>query len=140
MTNTIVSLLGYSFWTLCLLGAVLLYRSFNSLVNEKAINDYKPDGSDLEGFAKRLTRVHANCYENFGIAAAVLLLAIVTEQTAVTESLALTFLAARIAQGVVHFFSTSQIAVLIRGSLLGIQIFILIYWVLNLASNLVFLI
>lgn len=77
--------------------------------------------------------VHANCYESLGIAVAVLLTAIVTEQTVITEPLALAYLAARIAQSTVHLFSIAPWAVWLRVSFQLMQIVILAYWIIQLA-------
>ncbi|HBS36295.1 MAG TPA: MAPEG family protein, partial [Parvularcula sp.] len=63
---------------------------------------------DVEGFGRRLTRAHANCYENLPLAGAVLLYAIATNQTAVTDPLAMIFLGARLAQSLTHLASTSR--------------------------------
>lgn len=61
----------------------------------------------MEGFAKRLPRAHANCYENIGVAA-VHLYAIATSQTALTDSLAYAFLGARTAQPIAHLIATTD--------------------------------
>ena len=86
----------------------------------------------MEGFEKRLTRAHANCYENLPIAAAVLLYAIATHQTLLTDGLAYWFIGARIAQSIAHMVSTSNIAVLIRFGFFLVQIVILLIWIVRL--------
>ena len=76
MTPTAVALLGFAAWTILLVAFLGLYRTGLVLAGKKAANAFSPSGEDLEGFGRRLTRAHANCYENLPVAAAVLLYAI----------------------------------------------------------------
>ena len=57
-----------------------------------------------------------------------MLIAVVTAQTAVTDSLAYVFLAARVTQSLIHLASVSPIAVTLRFSAFAIQLVIAIYW------------
>ena len=66
--------------------------------------------------------------EWIALPAALLLFAIATEQTQVTDALALVALAGRIGQSTTHLISTTPGAVTIRGTFLGVQVFIWIYW------------
>jgi uncharacterized MAPEG superfamily protein len=99
---------------------------------KRTSNSFAASGEDMDGLGKRLTRAHANCYENIGFAAAVLLYAIATNQTALTDGLAYAFLGARIAQSTVHLISTNRIFVLIRFAFFVVQVAILIFWLLKL--------
>lgn len=132
MTHTLIALLGYALWTLFLLFALINFRGMLVLTGKKAVNDFATDGADVSALSQRLVRAHANCFENIGVAAAILLTAIVTENTAITESLAFIFLGARLAQSIVHIISTSPIAVWLRVTFQSVQIFILVYWVVML--------
>ena len=109
-----------------------ILRSYLVMTTGRAANSFGATGDDLEGFGKRLTRAHANCYEALPAAAIVLLYAIATGQTAATDGLAITFLGARLAQSVTHLISTSSIFVLIRFAFFLVQILIVIFWLLKL--------
>lgn len=132
MTPTAVALLGFAAWTLLLLMTLGTVRTSAVIAGRRAPNSFSPSGDDMDGYAKRLTRAHANCYENLPIAGAVLLYAIATGQTAVTDGLAYIFLAARIAQSVAHLISTSNMSVRIRFFFFLAQAAILVFWLLRL--------
>ncbi len=132
MSPTAIALLTYVAWTLLLLFGVAAIRSARVLNSSRAINSFSPSGADLEGFGQRVTRAHANCYENLPIAGAVMLYAIATGQDAVTNGLAYALVGARIAQSATHLISTSNAFVMIRFAFFGVQILILIFWLLKL--------
>ena len=132
MTPTAAALLGYALWTLLLVMTMGVLRTLKVQFGGRAANSFSPTGDDMEGFGKRLTRAHANCYENLPIAAAVLLYAIATHQTLLTDGLAYWFIGARIAQSIAHMVSTSNIAVLIRFGFFLVQIVILLIWIVRL--------
>ncbi len=132
MTPTATALLGYAAWTLVLLTTLGLWRTSLVMNRKRAANSFNPLGDDLEGFARRLTRAHANCYENLPIAGAVLLYAIAADRTAVTDGLAYIFLSARLLQSLTHLASTSNRAVTVRFAFFLVQILILAYWLLGL--------
>ena len=97
------------------------------------INSFKADGNDLGGFGLRVTRAHANCLENLALPAAIILIAMVQGQTAITDGLALVFLASRIGQSLVHMlFVQSVPIVLVRATLFVVQHVIIIIWGLKL--------
>lgn len=131
MTPTAVSLLLYVAWFLLLLISLGFLRTSLVMKGQRAANSFSASGDDMEGFGKRLTRAHANCYENLP-AAAVLLYAIATGQAGLTDGLAYIFIAARVAQSVTHLISTSRMFVTIRFAFFMVQIVILIFWLLKL--------
>ena len=57
-----------------------------------------------------------------------MLLALATDTTPITDGLAMALLAARVAQGLVHLWSTRNLAVLIRFHLFLVQYLIAVYW------------
>ena len=128
MTNTALAFLGYVGWMLILTLAIAGQRSFLTLSGQRAANSFDPSGSDVSPFAGRLCRTHANGYEHFPIIGGLLLFALATGQTAVTDPLALTMLAARILQGGVHLASTSVVAVFARFGFFVVQVAIAAYW------------
>ncbi len=133
MTQTALALLGFAAWTILMVMLLGVTRTGLVFAGKKKANEFKPTGEDLGSFGYRATRVHANCYENLPAAAAVLLYAIATSQTAVTDPLAFGFIGLRVAQSVVHLLSTSRPMVLIRFTLFVAQNAILLFWILSLA-------
>lgn len=132
MTPTAVTLLLLVSWTLLLLVSLGALRTSQVIAGKRAPNSFAPSGDDMEAFGKRLTRAHANCYENLPIVSAVLLYAIAANQTAMTDGLAYVFLGARIAQSLTHLASTSNMFVRIRFFFFLAQNVILIIWLLKL--------
>lgn len=132
MTPTAATLLLLVAWFLLLLLSLGAFRTSLVMKNQRAANSFAPSGEDLSDVGKRLTRAHANCYEYLPAAFAALLYAIATGQTGLTDGLAYIFLAARIAQSVVHLISTSRLFVTIRFAFFIVQTLILIVWLLKL--------
>lgn len=129
MTHTAIALLGFAAWSIVLLVLLALVRTSLVFAGKKAANAFNPSGEDLEGFGRRLTRAHANCYENLPAAGAVMLYAIATGATAVTDPLAYAFLGARVLQSLAHLASTSRPFVLIRFTFFIVQVAILATWI-----------
>ncbi len=133
MTPTAVALLGFATWTVFMVMLLGVTRTGLVFAGKKKSNEFRASGEDLGSFGYRATRVHANCYENLPAAAAVMLYAIATNQTAITDPFAFIFIGLRIAQSTIHLLSTAQPMVMIRFALYIGQNAILIYWVLALA-------
>ena len=127
MTGT--ALLLFASWSMVLLVGIALYRSWISMTAGKALNSFTAAGTDLPGFGQRLTRAHANTYEFLPIAGAVMLFAIATDQTAITDDHASLLIGARLAQSIVHLVSTSTIAVLLRFTFFLVQVCVVGYWI-----------
>ncbi len=132
MSPSALALVGYVAWTLFLAIWILTLRTVLTLTKKRRANDFKPSGEDVSEFSGRLCRAHANCYENLPIFAALILLALVTGNAAVTDPLARWVLTARVAQSLVHLTSTSEMAVSIRAGLFIVQLAIEAYWVVQL--------
>ncbi|MDZ7628119.1 MAG: MAPEG family protein [Parvularculaceae bacterium] len=132
MTPTSVALLGFAGWTILMVLLLGVTRTGLVFAGKKKSNEFKATGEDLGSFGYRATRVHANCYENLPAAAAVMLYAIATSQTAITDPFALAFIGLRVAQSSVHLLSTAPLMVSIRFALYIAQNAILIYWILAL--------
>ena len=132
MNPTLTALTGLVAWSLFLLVLMELIRS--KLVVTKAIpaNGFKPDNSNLSPFMQRLARAHANCVEGLPIFGGLMLIAVVSGRSAVTDPLAYAFLVARILQSVVHLSSLSALAVTLRFSAFAVQMAIGVYWVIRL--------
>jgi len=131
MSPTITAFLGYITWMLVLLSILAAVRVNLSLTGKKAPNSFDPSGADVSPFSNRLCRAHANCYESFPIYGGLLLLAVATDTTAITDGLAYFFIGARILQSATHLASTSNFAVQVRFAFFIAQFLIGVYWVLQ---------
>ena len=128
MTPTLFAFAGFIAWSLLLL--VLMEAIRTRLVLAKAVpaNGFTPDNSNLSPFMQRLARAHANCVEGLPIFGGLMLLAVVAGKSAITDPLALFFLAARVLQSLVHLSSVSASAVTARFALFAVQMVIGVYW------------
>ena len=77
---------------------------------------------------QRLARAHANCLEGLPIFGGLLVVALATGRTEVTDPLAPWLLGARVVQSSIHLASLSVIAVNARFTAFAIQIAIAVYW------------
>ncbi|WP_339080055.1 MAPEG family protein [Pseudomonas sp. TMP9] len=135
LTATALALLGLVAWTLLLVFLLVNQRGMLVLSGKMAVNAFNPDGSNTpSAFGQRLVRAHANCLENLPLQAALLLYAIATAQTAITEPLALVLLGARVFQSAVHLLSTGPLFVWLRFAGLLAQLAILAWWLLLFAG------
>jgi uncharacterized MAPEG superfamily protein len=129
------ALLGLVAWTVLLVLLLVNQRGLLVMSGRMKVNAFAADGSNTPGtFGQRLVRAHANCVENVPLFCAVLLYAMVTQQTVITDPLAPTLLVARIVQSVVHLLSTSALAVWVRFAAFLVQLIILIWWLLRLST------
>ena len=80
-------------------------------------------------FRAACAALNANMYEFFPVYGGILLLALGTGHTEITNGLAMIFLGARALQTLVHVLSTSIIAVQARFFFFLVQFFIAIFWV-----------
>ena len=131
MTNTHIALLGYIGLFLLILLILAGLRTMLTLKGDKKANSFAPTGEDAGVFSQKLVRVQANMYEFFPVYGGVLLYAIATGQMAVTNSLALIFLGARVLQVLTHLVSTSVMAVQVRFFFFLVQFFIAGFWLLK---------
>ena len=130
MSATAMSLTGLIAWTIALT-FVLLGVRVKAIVGGHAFAGFTQDGSDLGGFAERVTRAHGNSLEWLVVPAALMAYAIATDQTNVTDGLAMWVFYARVIQSIVHMGSISTPAVGIRGTMLTVQIVIWIIWMVS---------
>ena len=131
MNTTAFALTGYIVWMLVLVGGIAVLRITVSLSRHKPANSFRPDGSDVSPFSERLCRAHANCYESFPFIGGLLLLALATNATDITNSLALVALGSRILQSLTHLYSTSVTAAQLRFGFFIMQYVIAIYWTIQ---------
>jgi uncharacterized MAPEG superfamily protein len=97
-------MLGFAAWTLAVLMACIGgYRWFRILSRRATIAGWPADGTQGSEWYQRATRAHMNCVENLPVYGAVALAAAVTGVGGRDiDALAITFLAARIGQSLVH--------------------------------------
>ncbi|MCG8339374.1 MAG: MAPEG family protein [Proteobacteria bacterium] len=131
MNLTALALIGYIAWTLLIIIVVVFHRATLTLAGKRAANSFKTDGIDVSEFSARLCRAHANCYESFPFIGGLLLLALATNLTNITNPLAIIVLISRIAQSTTHAVSTSVWGVQIRFGFFVVQIGICIYWIIG---------
>lgn len=134
MSTTATALLSLAAWFLFLAIFIVMFRGVAMATQGKAANDFSPDGSDVSPFSNRLCRAHANCVENVPLMAMVLLYALASGNSGVTDPLAMFLVYARVGQSTVHLISTSVPAVMIRGTLFGVQLGILAWLVFQLIT------
>jgi len=128
MTPTLSALVAFAAWTALLVLSLAGLRGLTSQRTGKALNSFRPDGSDLPGLGERWTRAHLNCIEFLPVFAAVGLAAVVSGRSEVTDGLAWVVFGLRVGQSVVHLISTSVPFVMVRAGLFTGQMLIALYW------------
>jgi uncharacterized MAPEG superfamily protein len=121
-------LIGLTAWTLVLLILMEVLRARLVLTKAVAANAFKPDNSNLSPFMQRLARAHANCLESLPVFSALLIAALLSGRTGITDPLAPWLFAARLVQSCVHLASLSVLAVNVRFIAFAVQIAIAVYW------------
>src|SRR5437867_10282761 len=116
MSPSILAVICFATWTILMALVMVNHRVFYVLTGRRRINMFTPDGVAVSPFQARACRVHANCYENLPVFAALVLGAAAAGRSAVADSLAMVAFYARVAQSTMHLISTSQIAVFIRAT------------------------
>jgi uncharacterized MAPEG superfamily protein len=132
MNATTFALTGFIAWTLLLLVLMEALRSQLVLTRRVRANGFQPDNANLSPFMQRLARAHANCLEGLPVFGGLMLVALITERSALTDPLAPWLLAARVVQSVIHLVSLSATAVTLRFTAFSVQMAIGVYWVLRL--------
>lgn len=135
ITPSSFALVGFIAWTLLLLVLMELIRTQLVLRHKVAANGFTPDNAGLSPFMQRLARAHANCLEGFPIFGGLLLVAIATGRSPVTDPLAYVFLACRVFQSLVHLASVSATAVTVRFAAFAVQMAIAVYWTFRLLAS-----
>lgn len=125
---TVTALTLFVAWALFLLVLMEVLRTRLVLAKQVPPTGFTPDNTNLSPFMQRLARAHANCIEGLPIFGGLMLIAVVTSHTAVTDSLAYAFLAARLVQSVIHLSSVSSRAIVLRFTAFSLQLIIAVYW------------
>ena len=128
MSSSLITLIGFLAWALLLLVLMEIIRSQLVLRGKVPANGFTPDNAGLSTFMQRLARAHANCVESLPVFGGLLLVAIATDQTRITDPLAYVFMASRMIQSLVHLASVSPVAVTVRFSAFAVQMGIGLFW------------
>lgn len=129
MANTSVTVLtGLIAWALFLLILMEVARSRLVITGAVLPNQFRPDNANLSPFIQRLSRAFANCVEGLPIFGGLLVVALLTDRTNITDPLAPWLLAARIVQSSFHLASLSVMAVNLRFAAFAVQLVIAVYW------------
>jgi uncharacterized MAPEG superfamily protein len=128
MNTSAFALAAFISWALFLLVLMELVRSYLVVAGRIPSNEFKPDNTNLSPFMQRLARAHANCVESLPVFGGLLVLAIATGRTEVTDPLAPWFVLARVLQSSIHVASLSVVAVNARFAAFAVQMGIGVYW------------
>lgn len=123
-----IALTAFIAWALLLLVLMEIIRSQLVVRGKVPANGFTPDNAGLSPFMQRLARAHANCIENLPIFGGLLLVALATGRTSITDPLACLLLGARVFQSLVHLVSVSSAAATIRFAAFAVQMAIGLYW------------
>lgn len=127
-TNSAFVLTAYIGWTMFLVILIEVLRTRFLLTRTVVANEFRPDNSNLPPYMQRLARAHANCVESFPIIGGLLVVALLTNRTGITDALALWLLFARLLQSSIHAVSTNVLASWLRFFAFAIQIAIAVHW------------
>lgn len=133
-SSSFIALVGFIAWTLALLVLMEVMRSSLVVTGKVPANGFQTDNANLSPFMHRLARAHANCIEGLPIFGGLLIAAIATDLTAITNPLAYVLLAVRIFQSTVHLVSVSVVAVTIRFLAFAAQMAIAVFWTFHLLA------
>jgi uncharacterized MAPEG superfamily protein len=132
---TALALTGFIAWALALLVLMEAIRSKMVMAKQVQANGFVPDNANLSPFMQRLARAHANCIEGLPIFGGLMLVALVTQRTGVTDPLALVLLGARVLQSCIHLASVSPLAVMARFTAFAVQMAIAAVWAWQLLAG-----
>jgi uncharacterized MAPEG superfamily protein len=133
ISHSLLALLIYAAWTLSLVSSIAALRVTVVQREQRRANSFSVAGDDVSPFSGRLCRAHANCFENLPTFAALIAVAYLSGNAAITDGLALMLVFARVMQSSIHLMSTRSKPVLARFAFMLVQIVIQIYWVVALA-------
>ncbi|MGH8462371.1 MAG: MAPEG family protein [Stenotrophobium sp.] len=122
------ALLLFTAWTLLLMFTYVGYRVVLVFAGKKKANAWtRGTQADDPGFIVRASHAHVNCTENLPVFAAIVLAAWALNKSAVVDHVAIYFLAARVAQSLVHLIGVSHWLVFLRGNLFIAQALLCFY-------------
>ena len=134
-TSSAFVLTAYIGWTMFLVILIEVLRTRFLLTRTVAANELRPDNSNLPPYMQRLARAHANCVESFPIIGGLLVVALLTNRTGITDALAVWLLFARLLQSSIHAVSTNVLASWLRFFAFAIQIAVAVHWLWELLAR-----
>jgi uncharacterized MAPEG superfamily protein len=132
MSRSVIVLTLFIAWALFLLILMEAIRAQLVMGGRVRSDAFKPDNAGISPFMERLARAHANCVESLPLFGGLLIVAIATGRSGVTDPLAPWLLAARCVQSTIHLASTQVAAINARFAAFVVQMAIAVYWVLAL--------
>lgn len=135
MSTSGMALAVFISWALFLLILMELVRSYLVVAGRVPSNEFRPDNSNLSPFMQRLARAHANCVESLPVFGGLLVVALATGRTGLTDPLALWLVLARVVQSSIHLASLSVVAVNARFAAFAAQMAIGVYWAYALLAS-----
>lgn len=129
MSRSIVVLTLFIGWALFLLVLMEAIRAYLVMTGRVRSDAFRPDNVGISPFMERLARAHANCVESLPLFGGLLLVAIATGRSDVTDPLASWLLGARLVQSSIHLASTRVAAINARFGAFVVQMAIAVYWV-----------
>lgn len=134
MGTSALALTGFIAWTILLLIVMELVRTQLVLSKKVMATEFTPDNANLSPFMQRLTRAHANCLEGLPVFGGLLMVAVITSNSSITDPLAMWLLLARVVQSSIHLLSTNVMAVNIRFACFAAQVIIAGIWCFKLIT------
>lgn len=134
MTASLTALGLYIGWTLLLLIGTLSFRGFMVMTGKRGADAWTR-GRDPQdpAFFQGMAGAYANCLETAPLFAAIILIAHVSGQSAVTDSLVMVFIAARVIQSLAHMISvTHWMIFLVRFPAFVVQVALMTFWAIAL--------
>lgn len=125
MTLPLLTLVGFSTWTLLLLAATVgVHRWSLILTKRAAVNGFPPDAPVGPAYYQRATRAHLNCIENLPVYGAIVVAITLTGRRGLElDVLSVAVLAARVCQTLTHvLFVQTERAVTFRFSFYTVQV------------------
>ena len=129
MSRSVIVLTLFIAWALFLLILMEVIRAHLVMGGRVRSDAFKPDNAGISPFMERLARAHANCVESLPLFGGLLMVAIATGRSGVTDPLAPWLLAARFVQSSIHIASTQVAAINARFAAFVVQMAIAVYWV-----------
>ncbi len=132
MGTSVMAVLLFTAWTLVVVAIVLLWRSFEIARGVPANSWGRGAERDRPGLVKRAEHAHINCLENLPVFAAIVMAAVFSDKSAVTDGVAMWVVYARVLQSVMHLIGTSQWLVLLRATFYFVQVALFVYMIVGL--------
>jgi uncharacterized MAPEG superfamily protein len=136
MTTSLIAMAAYTGWVLLLLLTIIAYRGFMVMSFKRKADAWTRGDETQDGpLLKRICDALSNSLETAPLFFGVILLANVSDQSAVTDGLAMTYVGARIIQSVSHIISVHHLMIfVVRFPAFLAQMAILVWWSLSLTS------